>query len=159
MKRVFCVGALALSILLTLPRSAAADLTAFYGFSPTPEKRSTKGIAIGISLLIVGFEFEYGKTSEDESEAAPGLTTGMGNVMVMTPTYKVQLYGTIGGGVFHESYRDRGTTSFGTNFGGGVKFALVGPLRARIDYRVFNLRGDPLFKNVQRFYGGVSLSF
>lgn len=159
MKHVFCVGALAFSILLALPRPAAADLTAFYGFSPTPEKRSTRGIAIGVSLLVVGFEFEYGKTSEDESAAAPGLTTGMGNALVMTPTYKLQLYGTIGGGFFHETYRDRGTTSFGTNLGGGVKFALAGPIRARIDYRIFNLRGDPLYKSVQRFYAGVSLSF
>ena len=159
MKRVVCVGALALSILLTLPRSAAADLTAFYGFSPTPEKRSTRGIAIGVSLLIVGFEFEYGKTSEDESAAAPGLTTGMGNVIVMTPTYKLQPYGTIGGGIFHESYRDRGTTNFGTNLGGGVKFALAGPIRVRIDYRVFNLHGSPRNTPVQRFYVGVNLKF
>jgi hypothetical protein len=129
MKRVFCVVRAGALHSVHAPRSAAADLTAFYGFSPTPEKRSTKGIAIGISLLIVGFEFEIWQDLEDESEAAPGLTTGMGNVMV-TLTAKVQLYGTIGGGVFHRIMRDRGTTSFGTNLGGGVKFALVGPPRA-----------------------------
>jgi hypothetical protein len=159
MKRTLFLVALSTTMLLALPRNAAADLTAFYGFSPTPDTRSTRGLAIGISLVIIGFEFEYGNTVEDESTASPGLTTGMGNVMIMTPTFKVQLYGTTGGGMYHESYRDRGTTSFGTNIGGGVKFALFGPIRARIDYRIFNLTGDPLFNHVQRFYGGVSLSF
>ena len=40
-----------------------------------------------------------------------------------------------------------------------VKLALAGPLRLRLDYRVFRLNGNPLFKKVQRFYGGLSLSF
>ncbi len=112
-----------------------------------------------MGLIVVGFEFEYGKTVEDEATGAPGLTTGMGNLMVMTPTVKVQLYGTTGGGLFHETYRDRGTTSFGTNVGGGVKLGLAGPIRLRLDYRIFNLNGDPLYKRVQRFYAGVSVSF
>ena len=29
------------------------------------------------------------------------------------------------------------------NTGGGVKITLLGPLRVRVDYRVFTLRGEP----------------
>ena len=107
----------------------------------------------------MGFEFEYAKIVEDETTAAPELTTGMGNLMVMTPSHKVQLYATTGGGLFHERYRDFTTTNFGANVGGGVKIALAGPIRLRIDYRVFSLNGTPITKHVQRFYGGLSLSF
>ena len=35
-------------------------------------------------------------------------------------------------------------TNFGINVGGGVKMSLAGPLRLRLDYRVFTLRGTPL---------------
>jgi hypothetical protein len=141
------------------PAPAAADVTAFLGVSPTPSSRSAKGISIGIGLLIVGFEFEYAKIAEDEREAAPALTTGMGNIVIMTPTYKVQLYGTTGAGLFHERLRDFTTTHVGTNIGGGAKIALAGPIRLRLDYRVFKLNGTPVVDTVQRFYAGLSLSF
>jgi len=36
---------------------------------------------------------------------------------------------------------------------------LTGPLRLRFDYRLFNLRGDPLYPKVHRFYAGVNLAF
>jgi hypothetical protein len=159
MKRALAISALAVLGLGIRPSLAFADLTAFFGASPTPATRSARGVAIGIGLLVVGFEFEYGKLTQDDAKGAPGLTTGVGNLMVMTPSFKVQLYGTTGGGVYHEIYRTRGTTSLTTNIGGGVKIALAGPIRLRLDYRVFHLNGDPLFKSVQRFYGGLSLSF
>ena len=159
MRRVFLVGVLFAASLAASVRPAFADLTAFIGTSPSPSSRSVKGVAIGVGLVVVGFEFEYAKISEDEPQAAPELTTGMGNIIVMTPTYKVQLYGTTGGGLFHERFRDFTTTNFGSNIGGGVKIALAGPIRLRLDYRVFNLSGTPLVDHVQRFYGGVSLSF
>jgi hypothetical protein len=159
MKHALPVFVLTALVLAFHPSPAAADITAFFGTSPTPATRTTQGVALGVGMVVIGFEFEYGKTKQDDAKGAPGLTTGMGNLMVMTPTYKVQLYATTGGGLFHEIYRTRGTTSFGTNIGGGVKLALAGPLRIRVDYRVFKLNGDPLFKKVQRFYGGLSLSF
>jgi opacity protein-like surface antigen len=159
MRQAFLIFVLTGLSLTVRPLPAAADVTAFFGVSPTPATRTTQGVAVGLGLVVVGFEFEYGKTRQDDAKGAPGLTTGMGNLMVMTPTHKVQLYATTGGGLFHEIYRTRGTTSFGTNVGGGVKIALAGPIRMRFDYRVFKLNGDPLFKNVHRFYGGLSLSF
>ncbi len=54
---------------------------------------------------------------------------------------KVQLYATLGGGYYRIRYEpiDLQKTGFGTNLGGGVKIDLVGPLRLRLDYRVFKL--------------------
>ncbi len=54
---------------------------------------------------------------------------------------------------------DRQETMFGVNTGGGVKISLIGPLRARVDYRVFSLKGDPLHDVVNRFYVGANLKF
>src|SRR4051794_16513322 len=106
MKRSGAVGLLALAVLLARPSPAAADLTGFLGVSSTPSSRTAKGVAIGVGLVVVGFEFEYGKISEDEVKGAPELTTGMGNLVLMSPSFKLQLYGTTGGGVFHERWRD-----------------------------------------------------
>ena len=159
MKRCGVIVLLALAFLTIRPAPAAADLTVFWGASPSPSTRSARGISIGVGLLVIGFEFEYGRISEDDLEGAPGLTTGMGNIVVMTPTTGVQFYGTTGGGIFRERWRDFSTTSFGTNIGGGAKIGLAGPLRLRLDYRVFNLRGTPITKRVHRFYAGVNLAF
>jgi hypothetical protein len=40
-----------------------------------------------------------------------------------------------------------------------MKIGLAGPIRLRLDYRVFNLNGNPLYNHVQRFYGGLSIAF
>ena len=61
--------------------------------------------------------------------------------------------------MYREKLGTLSETSFGVNSGGGVKVSLLGPVRARIDYRVFNLRGDPMHSTVHRFYAGVNLSF
>jgi hypothetical protein len=152
------IGTLALLGFLAAARPAGADVTAFWGLSPTPAGRSTSGFALGVNLVLVGFEFEYGNTRENEIDAAPGLKTGMFNVIGLTPTH-VQLYVTAGGGLFRERYRSRTETSIGTNVGGGIKLPLAGPLRLRIDYRVYSLRGDPLYSHPQRVYAGLSFSF
>jgi hypothetical protein len=48
----------------------------------------------------------------------------------------------------------------GINVGGGVKMNLAGPLRLRLDYRVFTLRGsDVRHSKPQRFYAGLNLKF
>ena len=159
MARYSALALLVLTLLAASPAPALADLTAFAGVSSTPSSRSAKGVAIGIGLVIVGFEFEYSKIAEDETQAAAGLTTGMGNIVLMTPTVKLQLYATTGGGLYRETVRDFTTTNFATNIGGGAKIGLAGPIRLRIDYRVFSLNGSPVLKRYQRIYGGVSLSF
>lgn len=147
--------------LLAAASPALADATLFIGNTATPSNRSVKGFAFGMSLLIVGFEFEYANTSDDVTTGAPSLTTGMGNVLVQTPgaIFGIQPYLTSGGGIYRESLVDQHETQFGSNLGGGVKVSLLGPLRARVDYRAFKLRGSPLYSTVHRLYAGVNLAF
>jgi hypothetical protein len=145
--------------LLAVAAPARADVTAFLGRSTTPAGHSLKGAAFGIGLLVVGFEVEGAIHAEDATKGIPKLKTGMGNILVQTPTGNVQLYGTAGGGVFQESFGSASETNFATNIGGGVKVGLFGPLRLRADYRVLNLRGTATYKTVQRFYVGASLKF
>jgi opacity protein-like surface antigen len=152
-------------LVLLIPAVAHADLTGFLGATTTPNSRRLEGFAVGAGLLVVGFEFEYAHTHEDVTavELAPELRTFMFNGMVQTPfaIAGFQPYATVGGGAYREtlSVTDHSETSFGTNVGGGAKINLAGPLRLRLDYRVFNLRGTPLHSTVQRLYAGVNLKF
>src|SRR5512143_1376542 len=85
--------------LLLLPATAFADATIFLGANTTPSNRTVKGAAIGVTLIIVGFEFEYANTSEDLENGAPALNTFMGNGLVQTiPISGLQFYATAGGG-------------------------------------------------------------
>ena len=140
---------------------AFADATLFVGNTVTPANRPVKGLALGLSLLVVGFEFEFSDTSEAIEDAAPSLRTGMGNLLLQTPfpIARMQFYVTTGGGLYRERLGTRQETQLGANTGGGAKISLLGPLRARIDYRVFKLRGDPLHSVVHRVYGGLNLAF
>jgi hypothetical protein len=147
-----------IALVMSCPSAAWADATAFWGVSPTPSTRNARGFAVGLSLIVVGFEFEYANTSEDIAEIAPSLRTGMINGLIQTPT-RTQFYLTAGGGFYRERLAGEGETNFGTNLGGGMKLALAGPLRLRIDYRVFNLRGTAIHKNPQRIYFGANLMF
>ncbi len=148
-------------MLLGTAAPASADATAFIGTTSSPANRTAKGFALGMGLLIVGFEFEYSSTSEEPSELAPSLRTGMGNVLLQTPVaiFGFQPYATMGAGAYRERLGDIQETNVGVNTGGGVKISLLGPVRARVDYRVFNLRGDPLHSTVHRVYAGVNLAF
>ena len=148
-------------LLLVTATPAWADATAFIGSTSTPTNRTAKGFALGVGLLIVGFEFEYSGTSEDLAEGAPSLRTGMGNVLLQTPgaIMGLQPYFTTGVGMFRERRDDLQETNVGFNTGGGVKVSLIGPIRARIDYRVFSLQGDALHDTVHRFYAGLNLRF
>ena len=150
------------TLLLTLIASPAfADATVFIGSTTTPANRPVKGFAFGVGLLIVGFEFEYASTSEDLTDGAPQLRTGMGNVLLQTPipVAGMQFYFTTGGGGYRETLAARQETHVGVNTGGGVKVSLIGPIRARLDYRLFKLRGDPLYSTVHRLYAGLNLAF
>src|SRR6187551_3695554 len=160
----------AAALLLLTPTPAFADLTAFLGRTTTPSGRNARGLAIGTGLLIVGFEFEYSNTDEDLEvlpgleNVAPSIKTYMFNGLLQTPVpiARMQFYGTIGGGVYHETLSVEplnDQTNFGSNVGGGAKITIVGPLRVRVDYRIFNLHGSPRHDHVQRWYAGVNLKF
>jgi hypothetical protein len=154
-------------LLLTLLLAAAsaspalADVTGFVGTTTTPANRTAKGVAVGFSIIVVGFEFEYASTNEDPIEGGPALTTGMGNVLLQTPVpiMGLQPYFTTGGGAYRETLGTAQETQVGLNTGGGVKISLLGPIRARLDYRVFKLRGSPLHSTVHRLYAGANLAF
>lgn len=158
MKRVTVTAALVTLILALCPTPAAADATFFFGYAPKPSGRPVRGFALGATMAVVGFEFEYSNTSEKEIPTAPGLKTYMFNAAVMSPT-SFQVYLTGGGGLYTESVLEQSDTSFGTNIGGGVKFSLAGPLRLRLDYRVFFLSGDAIEKSSHRFYAGANVAF
>ena len=159
MRLIRVLGATLLLALVSSP--AYADATLFLGSTTTPTNRPAKGFAVGVGLLVVGFEFEFAETSENLVELAPKLRTGMGNVLVQTPVAVagMQFYLTTGGGAYRETLADRQETHVGVNTGGGVKVSLLGPIKARLDYRVFKLRGEPLYKTVHRVYAGLNLAF
>lgn len=153
-------------VLLVLSHAAPAraDATAFIGVLTTPERQQVRGFAGGVSLLIVGFEGEYAQAGEDESEGLPSLSTYSGNVFVQTPfpIAGMRLYATTGVGAYRERLEATGhsETNLVFNTGGGAKITLLGPLRARLDYRVLKLRGEPLRPStVHRLYAGINLAF
>lgn len=152
------VLALTILVLAASAAPARADVTAFLGLSPTPENHFLRGFSAGVSLIVIGFEFEYAQLSEDDLEQLPGLKTYSGNVLVQTPT-RTQLYATIGGGGYRENLGAAQETHVGMNIGGGVKIPLIGPIRVRADYRIFRLQGSPIHSTYQRFYVGGNLAF
>ncbi|MEO5821827.1 MAG: hypothetical protein ABIT71_15095 [Vicinamibacteraceae bacterium] len=159
--RLYSLAALALFAVAAAPSPAAADLTAFLGVSPSPGTHLAKGAAVGMGLVVFGFEFEYSQLGEDVERAVPSLTTGSGNVLVQTPVpiNGWQFYATLGGGVYRERLEDLQETHVSTNLGGGAKYTVAGPFRLRFDYRIFSLLGSPLQSKVHRFYAGANLAF
>lgn len=160
-RRTLLVAGATTAVLLAAPVTASADFTAFIGSTTTPENRFARGLSVGMGLLIVGFEFEYANTSEEEEDLAPGLRTFMFNGLLQTPVpiAGMQFYGTAGAGAYRETVLETSETNVGINLGGGVKVSLAGPLRLRLDYRVFTLQGDPRHSKPQRFYAGLNLKF
>jgi hypothetical protein len=151
-------------LFLAAAGTARADATVFIGANTTPDNRRVQGASIGAGLLLLGFEFEYASTSESGDalgSQAPSLKTGMGNVLLQAPfsIFGFQPYATIGGGLYRERLGRRQDTGFATNAGGGVKISLVGPLRLRVDYRVFSLGSDALYSPAHRLYAGLNLRF
>ena len=133
--------------------------------APTPRRRTgrSRGFAVGAGLLIVAFEFEYADTTDDLTrDGAPSLKTGSGNVLLQTPIAILRLPA-----VRHHRRRllprNAGiatpTRASATNTGGGVKITLVGPLRLRVDYRVFKLGSGALNSPAHRIYAGLNLKF
>ena len=156
-RRAAIVGAL----LLAIATPARADITAFLGTNITPDNRPTRGFALGITVIIVGFEFEYSNTSDSTNPAtlAPSLKTGTANLLLQTPVAIAgfQPYFTTGAGIYSETLGAHSDTSFSLNTGGGVKINLVGPLRLRVDYRVFKLGSGALYSPAHRLYAGLNI--
>lgn len=155
-------SALLAAILLAATAAPAhADMTAFLGATTTPSNRQVRGAAIGSGLLVVGFEFEYSSTTEDLKTGAPSLKVGSANGLVQTPVpvFGVQPYATAGAGLYRERVGTTTQTGLTPNVGGGVKIGLAGPLRLRVDYRVFKLGNGARFTPSHRIYAGLNLKF
>ncbi len=157
-RKVTVLAVLSLLGLVAAPAPAHADITAFFG-AANPETRMAKGLSFGVSVIVVGFEVEYSDISAKEDAGAPRIRTGMVNAIVQTPTSGVQLYGTIGVGGYRENLLGESETSTAFNIGGGLKMGLLGPVKLRVDYRLFTLRGNPVDKTVHRVYAGLNTSF
>ena len=140
---------------------ARADITGFLGANTTPESRQVRGGAFGFGILVIGAEFEYAFTPDDPLASAPSLKTGMGNVILQTPVAFMgfQPYFTVGAGVYQEELGTHSDLNVGFNTGGGVKVSLVGPIRLRVDYRVFKLGSGALDSPAHRIYAGLNLKF
>ena len=154
------VRAIALSMLVCgIATPAFADFTVFIGANMTPANRQVRGAAGGMGLLVVAFEFEYANTTDDPSASAPSLTTGSGNILLQTPVsfFGFQPYFTTGGGLYRETLGTHQDTSFCVNTGGGVKVSLIGPVRLRVDYRVFKLGSGALNSPAHRVYVGLNV--
>ena len=86
------------AVMLLGPAARAdADLTLFVGTNAAPDNRPVRGFSAGLSLLVLGFEFEYADTAEDLDAGVPGLRTGMFNLLAQTPlsVAGLQFYGTL----------------------------------------------------------------
>ena len=155
------LGMLVAAIAIGSAGPAWADATAFLGANTTPANRQVRGFSIGAGLALVAFEFEYARTSDDPLAAAPALWTGMGNLLLQTPIAILgfQPYFTAGGGLYNEKLGTHSHTGFAPNSGGGVKVNLAGPVRLRVDYRVFKLGSGALYSPAHRVYAGVNLKF
>ena len=166
-RRILASALLAASFLVLTPAPARADITAFLGTArraastaaQTNSMHGMPGISIGVGLIAVGFEVEVATQPEDTVKQVSGLKTGLANVLVQTPTGNTQLYATAGGGLYQESIGTVTSTNLATNIGGGLKLAISGPIRLRIDYRIIHLRGKTTGDNYQRFYVGANLKF
>jgi hypothetical protein len=150
-----------LALLAVSARPVRADATAFIGANTTPANRPVKGFAVGVGLIIVAFEGEYATTSDDITAGAPALKTFMGNALLQTPIpiFGFQPYVTTGAGIYRETLGAHQETAAATNIGGGVKVSLAGPLRLRVDYRMFKLGSGALNSPAHRIYAGLNLKF
>lgn len=155
------VLALAGLLLAAGARPARADLTIFAGLQNAPSVRPTSGIGLGFGLLLVGWEVEIARVSEEAEHLAPSIAIGTGSVYVQNPIpiSGVQVYAIAGAGLYRERLANV-YEQFDVHLalGGGAKIALVGPLKLRLDYRYLRLR-DALSENPQRLYAGLTLSF
>ena len=151
---------LALAILLCAAAPARADLTVFAGLQGSPTIRPSTGISLGFGVLLIGWEVEIARVSEETEDAAPSIAAGTGSIYVQNPVpiSGVQLYAIAGAGLYRERLGIIEQTDVHFALGGGAKVKIAGPLKLRLDYRYFRLR-DALEPDAQRLYAGVTLGF
>ena len=162
------IPVLALMVLVVMcstlvPRAAFADVTLFLGASTTHANRLAKGFSVGANTLALGAEFEFCSTADDVKTATPSLKTGTMSLMLQSPlsVSGFQPYVTAGMGIYREELDSAGhqDTGLALSTGAGIKVTLLGPVRLRLDYRVFRLGGGALYSPAHRVYAGLNLKF
>ena len=151
----------ALGLLALTPTPALADLTAFIGANATPTNRPVRGFAGRRELSHPGVRVrvrEHDRRSryrrpvpsnrDGQSPRADALS-GFG-IAVLRHGWRRTL---------SRAPRRSPGDPRGREHRGGVKISLAGPLRLRVDYRFFTLRGKPLHPRSQRVYAGLNLMF
>ena len=121
-------------------------------------ERSGRGAAIGAGFTIVAFEFEYASSGDDPTSARRRSRRAWATCCCRrrwpssgsSRTSRPAAASITRAG-------EHGDTGFGFNTGGGVKISLVGPLRLRVDYRVFKLGSGALYSPAHRVYAGLNL--
>lgn len=158
--RLVATAATAVMIVLGTHRPASADGTLFAGAYLNPTRETLRGVAVGVTVLVAGLEFEYARVAEDTEAGTPGLQTGSLSVVVQTPTGRVTVYGVFGAGLFRQQLGAT-TSDSGTSLhaGGGLKIGLAGPVGLRLDYRVIAFGGEGEDRKRQRVYAGVRVDF
>ena len=144
------------------------DVTVFTGVR-MPNVRPWVGFAFGGGNSIFRFEIEYAHTTGARtSTSSSDGSIGVDFLLQSRPSiHGVQFYGTGGAGLYSESFAGGGSGEVtAKNLGAGVKVALAGPVRLRLDYRVFLLDNAPdatlgivLQKHPQRLSVGLNVGF
>jgi hypothetical protein len=167
MGRLLTRAAWLVALVLIDPVSARADATVLVGLTSVDDPRPSYAFSFGYRPSAVGFEIEYVSTMPGDYSAG-GI---FASVIVQPVTIsKVQIF-TVGGvGVWGEGFEGGKRTGVLTagNIGGGALVPLSGPLRLRLDYRLF-LLGEvskeevgaiaPGTKHPQRIAVGIHVVF
>jgi opacity protein-like surface antigen len=147
-------------------RESPVNVTAFTGAATTPDPHAAMGVAVGVRPrpLPVSLEFEYSRSRGDSTAGVPAVVTFAGNLLVQLPlrSSRLQVYGTVGVGLYRLSLDRHGSEpNDARNVGGGVKVALFGPLKLRVDYRAFRLAPivGEYHSNEHRVYAGIVAGF
>jgi hypothetical protein len=150
------------------PLSARADATVLWGLMSVDALRPSFGFSFGHRPSAVGFEIEYLSTLGQTTPGDYSAGGAFASLIVQAVTISnVQIFAVGGVGIWAEGFAGKRTGVLNAgNVGGGVLVALAGPLRLRLDYRLFLLgkveeEGGiaPSRKHPQRIAAGLYFDF
>lgn len=162
------------------PASAQAqrvdvNITTFFGAAMVPDSHGAVGVAVGFRPRVgtgtkrpvaspVSVEIEYSSSRSDVTAGVPAVSSLSGNLLFQFPLRpaRVVYYVTFGAGAYGLQLGGHiSGPNDARNFGGGAKLRLVGPLKARVDYRAFSLApiGGWYHSNEHRVTVGVVAGF
>lgn len=165
-----CAFAGAIAVTLAAPVHADGILS----FGPTVSTQARPTVAASFGTFIenscLGWELEFADTLGNGNPGRRSMGTFGASFLVQSPIRRERLrvYGAVGFGIFGGDLPDgraSGEVSY-TNFGGGLKLNMAGPLLIRVDYRVVRLGEAPdanpaLYEHThfQRVLVGIGLAF